>query len=49
VETYFAPDDHPAGKIVEQIRSASKSVHFLAFSFTHPGIADAIWNEPAKG
>jgi phosphatidylserine/phosphatidylglycerophosphate/cardiolipin synthase-like enzyme len=49
VETYFAPDDHPAGKIVEQIRSASKSVHFLAFSFTHPGIADAILERASKG
>ncbi len=49
VETYFAPDDHPAEKIVEQIRGASKSVHFLAFSFTHPGIADAILERASNG
>lgn len=49
VETYFAPDDRPAGKIVEQIRKATKSVHFLAFSFTHPGIADAILERASKG
>jgi phosphatidylserine/phosphatidylglycerophosphate/cardiolipin synthase-like enzyme len=38
----FAPDDSPAGEIIRRIRSARRSVHLLAFSFTSHEIANAL-------
>jgi phosphatidylserine/phosphatidylglycerophosphate/cardiolipin synthase-like enzyme len=42
VSVYFCPEDECADKIVRLIRDAEESVHFLAFSFTHTGIANAL-------
>jgi phosphatidylserine/phosphatidylglycerophosphate/cardiolipin synthase-like enzyme len=42
VENYFAPKDKVATHIVDTIKQAKESVYFLAFSFTHDGIGDAI-------
>jgi phosphatidylserine/phosphatidylglycerophosphate/cardiolipin synthase-like enzyme len=42
VENYFAAEDGVAARIVEKINLAQRKVHFLAFSFTHDGIGQAM-------
>jgi phosphatidylserine/phosphatidylglycerophosphate/cardiolipin synthase-like enzyme len=42
IETYFATDDRVGERIIERVDGARRSVHFMAFSFTHDGIGDAI-------
>ncbi|HEX2172716.1 MAG TPA: phospholipase D-like domain-containing protein, partial [Dehalococcoidia bacterium] len=42
VENYFAPEDEVAAKIVNRLAGARSSVRFLAFSFTHDGIGQAL-------
>ncbi len=42
VETYFAAQDAVASRIVERVGRAQRKIHFLAFSFTHDGIAQAM-------
>jgi len=42
MENYFCPEDGCASKIISLIDSADTSIYFMAFSFTHEGIADAI-------
>jgi len=42
IENYFSPHDRPATKVIESIKLAKKSIHFLAFSFTHDGIGQAM-------
>jgi phosphatidylserine/phosphatidylglycerophosphate/cardiolipin synthase-like enzyme len=49
IENYFAPHDQVADQIIRQIRRASQSLHFLMFSFTHRGIADAILDRARNG
>lgn len=41
-ETYFCPEDGCAGKVIENIASAKKSIQFMAFTFTNEAIADAL-------
>jgi phosphatidylserine/phosphatidylglycerophosphate/cardiolipin synthase-like enzyme len=48
VETIFASEHDPSGRIVEVIRGARQRVDFLAFSFTHDGIGSAMLDR-AKG
>ncbi len=49
IETYFSPDDGTAAQIINQIRSAEKSVFFMAFSFTSDDIASALIAKAADG
>lgn len=49
VETYFATHDRPAGHVVEELRQAKRSIHFLAFSFTHDEIAAAMREAIGRG
>lgn len=42
VENYFAAEDDVADKVVAHLEQAQKSIHFLAFSFTHDGIGKAV-------
>lgn len=42
VENYFCPEDSCSKKIAKELKNAEKSIYFMAFSFTHEGIADAI-------
>ncbi|HUN23549.1 MAG TPA: phospholipase D-like domain-containing protein [Anaerolineales bacterium] len=49
VENYFAPDDGVAQRIVEYIAQAKNSIHFLAFSFTHREIAQAMLAQYENG
>lgn len=49
VENYFSTHDRPAAHVIEAVRQARKSVHFMAFSFTHDGIAQAMHERAANG
>ena len=49
VETYFSPDDGAAARLEALIRSAQKSIHFMAFSFTSDDLAQAIIQQAAQG
>jgi phosphatidylserine/phosphatidylglycerophosphate/cardiolipin synthase-like enzyme len=49
VENYFAPHDRPAGKVMETLKLARRSIHFLAFSFTHDGIGQTMLAKAANG
>ena len=42
LENYFAPQDDIAPRLVERINQAQRKVHFMAFSFTHDGIGQAM-------
>jgi phosphatidylserine/phosphatidylglycerophosphate/cardiolipin synthase-like enzyme len=42
VENYFSTHDHPATHVIDTLKLAKKSIHFLAFSFTHEGISQAM-------
>ncbi|MBI2655256.1 hypothetical protein HYX06_02420 [Candidatus Woesearchaeota archaeon] len=42
IENYFCPEDSCAGRVISSIESAESSVYFMAFTFTHEGIADAL-------
>lgn len=49
VEDYFSPEDGGAAQIIRWIGSARQQVHFLAFAFTHAGIADAMLERARAG
>ena len=42
VEIYFSPEDKPAGRILELVQAAQKSIFFLAYSFTSSEIRSAM-------
>ena len=42
IENYFCPDDNCADQIIEIIKEAKSSIHFMTFSFTHDSIANNI-------
>lgn len=49
LETYFAPDDQTAARLIELILSAEESIDFLLYSFTSDGIAEAIIHQAKQG
>lgn len=49
VENYFSTHDHVAGHVTDQVNKAGRSIHFLAFSFTHDGIGQAMLNRARAG
>ena len=42
VNNYFCPEDGCAEKVADEIQKAGESIFFLAYSFTHKGIADSL-------
>lgn len=42
MENYFSPSDGVMDKLVALVRGATKSVHFLAFTYTSADLADAM-------
>jgi len=42
IQVFFTPGDDAAGNIIKAINSARQQVLVQAFSFTHPGIAQAL-------
>jgi phosphatidylserine/phosphatidylglycerophosphate/cardiolipin synthase-like enzyme len=49
VENYFSTHDHPATHVIHALKLAKRSIHFLAFSFTHQGIEQAMLDRAAAG
>jgi len=49
VENYFAAEDHVASHVVDHLNQAKQSIHFLAFSFTHDGIGQAVMDRARAG
>jgi len=49
VQPLFAPEDQVARHVIDLIRGAKQSIHFLAFSFTSSQIADALVQRAAAG
>ena len=49
VQVLFAPEDGVAQKIAERITQASSQIRFLAFSFTHDGIGQAVLDRAKAG
>ena len=42
VENYFCPEDHCADHVMRELKTATNSIYFMTFSFTHDGIANEI-------
>lgn len=42
IQNYFCPEDHCAHRVKEELKKAQESIHFMAFSFTHEGIANVL-------
>jgi len=42
VENYFAPEDNVAEKIVARLKTAQKTIDFMAFSFTDDAIGETV-------
>ena len=49
VEVTFSPGGKAAQKVTNVVAEATRSVHFLAFSFTHAGIAQAMLDKARAG
>jgi phosphatidylserine/phosphatidylglycerophosphate/cardiolipin synthase-like enzyme len=49
MENYFSAHDHIANHLIEHLKTAKSSVHFLAFSFTHKGIGQAMLDRAQAG
>ncbi len=49
VQPLFAPENNVAARLAERIREAQTSIHFLAFSFTHDGLSQAIQERGRAG
>ena len=47
--TYFSPESDTISPLLKEIRSAEKSIHFMAFSFTHDAIGGAMRDRFASG
>ncbi len=49
VENYFAPEDKVADKLIPLLEGAQSSIRFLAFSFTHDDIGQAMRDRARAG
>jgi phosphatidylserine/phosphatidylglycerophosphate/cardiolipin synthase-like enzyme len=49
VQVLFAPEDGVAERIADRINQATSQVRFLAFSFTHDGIGQAVLGRARAG
>lgn len=49
IENYFSTHDHIADHVIAKLKDAKKSIHFLAFSFTHKGIGQAMLSKASAG
>jgi phosphatidylserine/phosphatidylglycerophosphate/cardiolipin synthase-like enzyme len=49
IETYFSPDDKVGLRILELLKGAESSIHFLAFSFTTDDFAETIVRKAREG
>lgn len=49
VQNYFAAEDGVSTHIVDELNKATKSIYFMAFSFTAENIGDAVINKAKAG
>lgn len=49
VRTFFAPEDRVMDTVVRTVRQAESRIDLMAFSFTHPELAEAIAERAAAG
>jgi phosphatidylserine/phosphatidylglycerophosphate/cardiolipin synthase-like enzyme len=49
VENYFAPEDEVVEKLVPLLEGAQSSIRFMAYSFTHDAIGQAMRDRAAAG
>ena len=49
IENYFCPEDKCAAQVIRWVNSAHQQIHFMAFSFTHDGIGDAMLERARNG
>lgn len=49
VENYFSPEDKVARRIIARLKQAQQSIFFLAFSFTHDDIGQAVRDRAKAG
>lgn len=49
VENYFCPDDGCAERVENLIENANESIYFMAYSFTHKGIANSLIIKKSEG
>jgi len=49
IQNYFCPDDLCAEHVKEELQKAQKSIYFMAFSFTHDGIANLLLLKQLEG
>lgn len=49
IRTFFSPENDTITPLLNEIRSAKKSIHFMAFSFTHDKLGDAMREKYRQG
>ncbi len=49
LHTYFCPEDNCGQRVKEELAKAQHSIYFLAFSFTHDGIANVLLVKNQEG
>jgi phosphatidylserine/phosphatidylglycerophosphate/cardiolipin synthase-like enzyme len=49
IQILFAPEDEAISRLVSLVKSAQSSVRFMAFSFTHNALGDAVLVQSRKG
>lgn len=49
ISTYFAPENDTISPLLKEIISAKKSIYFMAFSFTHDKLGEAMRNRYKTG
>jgi phosphatidylserine/phosphatidylglycerophosphate/cardiolipin synthase-like enzyme len=49
VEVYFSPEDGVAKYVLERLKNARTSIHFMTFSFTSSAVADAMIAQARSG
>lgn len=49
IESFFAPDDQVADRLLEQVKNAKKSIRFMAFSFTDDRLGEEVKKKDKLG
>ena len=49
ISTYFAPENDTISPLLKEVKSAKKSIYFMAFSFTHDKLGNAMRDRYKKG
>jgi phosphatidylserine/phosphatidylglycerophosphate/cardiolipin synthase-like enzyme len=49
VESHFSMEDKPVEAIIARVQQARSSIHFLAYTFTHDGIGQAVRAAAQRG